>query len=230
MNDIFIPYNNKHKDESCFIFGTGPSLTLFKDSKYFKEFKNGISIGVNEIVYYEIIMDYYFIGDPGNKHKGFNKNPQKYIDYQANIAKFFRSNKQVAQHIPQLPQNLNGVSYYTTTGWSFTHPKYRNKPKEFNKNIVDSMLDSGTIILEALQFALYCGFSKIHLVGCDCNYSNGTFKTSKNQPTHLSSTNKLENFMHERWVAIKDFIDAEYPQAKIITINPVGMDLFNDKI
>ena len=221
MNEVFIPYKNKHDGETCFIFGTGPSLLKFAESEYATKSLGCINIGVNEIIHYKIRMDYYFIGDAGNKNKGFNKNPEKYISYKPTIAKFFRSNQQIAQHIPQLPQDIDGVLYYKTTGWSFNHPSYKNGTQQFSRDIVAQMVDSGTIILEALQFALYCGFGKIYLVGCDCDYSKGTFNTN----SHVD--HGLKNFMLNSWQKVKSFIDMEYPQVKITTINPVGMDLFN---
>ena len=173
-----------------------------------------------QIVDLKLNMDYYFIGDAGNAHKGFNSNPEAYIKYKPNIDKFFRSDKQVAKHIPQLPQDVQGVSYYKTSGWSFKHPLYKNLEQSFNKDISKQMVDSGSIILEVLQFALYCGFKNIYLVGCDCDYSKGTFNTS----SHIDHT--LKNFMLSGWAKIKNFIDKEYPEVNIITVNPVGMNLF----
>ena len=222
MNNAFIPYKNKHSGETCFVFGTGPSLIQFGSSKYADKVSNSVTIGANEIIHYNINMDYYFIGDAGNAHKGFNSNPEAYIKYKPNIDKFFRSDKQVAKHIPQLPQDVQGVSYYKTSGWSFKHPLYKNLAHKFNKDITKEILDCGSIILEALQFALYCGFKSIYLVGCDCDYSKGTFNTSN----HIDHS--LKNFMLSNWVKIKNFIDKEYPEVSIITINPVGMNLFGE--
>jgi len=224
MNEVFIPYKNKHSGETCFIFGTGPSLLKFWDSEYATKSLGSINIGVNEIIHYKIRMDYYFIGDAGDKTKGFNKNPEQYMSYKPNISKFFRSDRQVAQHIPQLPQNLPETLYYTTTGWSFHHPLYKNTPEPFCKDIASKMVDSGTIALEALQFALFAGFSTMYIVGCDCDYSGGTFNTNNHIDTGL------KEFMLQGWRKIKKFIENEYPSVNIIVVNHVGMDLFNDKV
>ena len=223
MNEIFRQYHNIHQHETCFLFGTGPSLSKFNTSDVKEYTEDSILIGVNEIIHYDIPMDYFFIGDAGNKTKGFNCRPTDYIEYKPNIAKFFRSNRQIAQHIPQLPQHVEGVDYYTTTGWTFRHPLYRNEPMDFNKDITTGLADSGTIILEALQFALYTGVSTIYLVGCDCDYSSGTFNTS----SHIDHS--LKAFMLQGWVKIKKFIDNVYPDIDVISINPVGLSEIFDK-
>lgn len=218
INSIFLPYKNKYLNQKCVVFGTGPSLALYKYNKT----DNSIKIGVNEIIHWDEVMDYYFIGDAGNKNQGFNSNPNIYINYQPTKCKFFRSNKQVARHIPQLPQNITDTTYYTTTDWSFYHKRYKNIPSDFSTQIHEKITDGGSIIFEAIQFVLYCGFTDIDIVGCDCDYKNGTFFTKK----HIDLS--LGEFFLSSWKKFKNFVDNNYPQVKINIINPVAMNLFNE--
>ena len=75
-----------------------------------------------------------------------------------------------------------------------------------------------------LQFALYCGFKKILLVGCDLYGSNFKLKNhafieKKNQiPEHQSI-----------WKSVKKWINNEYKDVTIQVINPVGLkDIFDE--
>ena len=85
-----LKYKDKHKGETCYIFGSGPSLNLFK----IKE--PGVFIGCNHIIKHKYIRDnlkYYFFGH-GYPHLNRNNdsvygNHQKEVDNLGNhIEKF----------------------------------------------------------------------------------------------------------------------------------------------
>ena len=83
-----------------------------------------------------------------------------------------------------------------------------------------------------MQFALYCGFKKIYLVGCDCGQydqegKNGTAKYFfKND-----GGSKLNQYTIDRWKKIYQLKNNHYPKAQIINMNPVGLKgLMDDDI
>ena len=66
------------------------------------------------------------------------------------------------------------------------------------------------------------GFKKIYLVGHDCNYDNGSFKSPK-----VSHGNVVHaKFIIQSWFMFHDMVKVRYPDIEIINVNPVSMKLF----
>jgi hypothetical protein len=217
LNEVFLPFKNKHVNEKCVVFGTGPSLKKYKNLN-----KDLIKIGCNEMVNYHEIMDYYFIGDVGNKKRGYTKEPEVYHNYKANVAKFIRHKSHVAQFLPKFPDNIPHATYYRTHHMAFKHPFVKKPPGPFGGDIVKCMADGGTIIFEALQFALYCGFSDIFIVGCDCNYTKGTFNSDRSK----SCDHGYTALMMRGWRLFKRHTDKNYKNVNIKIVNPVSLKLW----
>jgi len=215
--EVFKKYENKFAGQSCNVFGTGPSLLKYKQNN------THINIGVNEIIYYDIIMDFYFLADAGNDRRGYRSDPARYEAYLPKIDKFYRSPDSPCNHA-KLPSNSKGSSYYRTDRLLniYKNPRNAIQVDTFNKNVHDFIVDGGSIIFDAMQFALYCGFQTINLIGCDCNYKNGSFHSDKSK---CRGKNMISG-----WSVMKKFIDNQYPEVNVITVNPVEMDLFNDKV
>lgn len=207
-------YLNKHLNEECIIFGTGPSIKYF--NKSFCEGK--ILLGSNEMVYYDIPMDYYMIGDGGNQSRGYYSDPETYHNYQANIQKFCRKpplNRKSSYN--QLPDKLKGFRYFSVNAETFDS----SNPFELNK-----INDVGTISIELAQFSLICGFSKIFLVGQDCNYKSGSFKSQVD-----TEIMKWGLTMPLKWKLFKNHVTKNYKSTQIISINPVALKgVFKDYI
>ena len=73
-------------------------------------------------------------------------------------------------------------------------------------------------IFMPLQFALFCGFKIIYLVGCDCIGSNFVYTDHKQ-----IKNDKLIN----TWKLIKDWINFTYPNVEVKVINPLELkDIF----
>ena len=203
---------NKHKGQECILFGSGPSLKSFDIN--FAEGKT--LLGSNEIVYYNLIMDYYMIGDGGTKSRGYYSDPDTYNTYQPNITKFCRQPpKNRRSSYQPLPKSIDTFTYFETDreAWDSDSP--------FN---VDQINDVGTISLELAQFCLILGFKTIFLVGQDCNYNNGSFKSSVT-PDIINWSNR----MIPMWIKFKEFISDHHPDVNVISINPVGLANIFDK-
>lgn len=75
-----------------------------------------------------------------------------------------------------------------------------------------------------IQFALYCGFKKILLVGCDLYGTN--FKL--NNHNFIDKNNKISEFQSV-WKSIKEWINNEYKDVTVQVINPIGLkDIFDE--
>ena len=213
-------YKNKHLGETCYIFGCGPTINQFKEPD-----DSGSYIGCNRIIKKKEIRDklkYYFFG-------------HKYVVYQIN--EDGTNNK---EEVDSLPYNLEKFcSVSLNNEW---HPTYGYSDKDiYNlKNINAIPIDLTTedihvditkhpfinhsVVYPATQFALYCGFTKIYLVGCDCaTQISGAYNEFWNE-SYIEKM-PIENNEHliEWWLKMKEFKDVNYPNAKLININPLGL-------
>ena len=225
-------FENKHLNETCYIFGCGPTVNNFK------EIEKGVYIGGNRIIKNKQIKDklgYYFFG-----HKYFN-----------NIINEDGSNNK--NDIDALPSKLNKFAlltldncYHNTYGFTDDAEQVKQlaainaipcdlTTTHIYKDISKFPFINHSIPYPMVQFALYAGFKKIYIVGCDC-----TIPCNSNQynefwkPIH----NNIRSDRHllEWWLKIKNFRDSIYPDAKLININPIGLknlmdnDIITDNI
>jgi hypothetical protein len=210
-------YKNKHAGEVCYIFGCGPSINNFKEPE------KGTYIGCNRIYFNKKIKDklkYYFFGhkyinNQINEDGSNNKEEVDKLDY--NIEKFCIVSFNDKWHhtygyndndILKL-KNINAIPIDIT-------------PDTIHADISKFQFINHSIPFPATQFALYAGFTKIYLVGCDCANFDGEnhqefFYTNIVKPTII------DNDLIEWWERIKIFKNINYPNAKLININPIGL-------
>lgn len=146
-------YKNIHLGERCFIVATGPSLS----QSQLNMIKNEKTIGVNALCMKFKEMDwhttYFVISDLAAYTK---LSP---ILNESNIEFFsaYKSND-VNENIVYLPTDIHN-SYMVNYS-----------KKEFVNDIELGCGNGNTVVLHAIQLAVYMGFKKIYLVGVDCNY------------------------------------------------------------
>jgi len=156
-------YKNIHKDERCFILGSGPSiketnLNLIKDE---------IFIGVNTIIditkHFDITFKYYAIVDSFDLPVYFKK-------LQNNNVTLFLSGNASPKYLwkkEELDQYLQEDPVLT---------EYRGSLLQHKNNAIGNIkygVYSGcTVIGFAIQLAYWMGFKEVYLLGCDCDYSN----------------------------------------------------------
>tara|TARA_Y100001970_G_scaffold234766_1_gene293359 strand:- start:557 stop:1222 length:666 start_codon:yes stop_codon:yes gene_type:complete len=209
IENPFGNYKNAHLGQSAILYGSGPSIMDFKTNK------NVVKVGLNEQIYLDINLDYWFMGDT------FPRNPAKFINcfddynnYKPNITKFIRY--QLWGERGRMPLGMKHSTYYTCNLGGI--------PNEclFEKDISQGpLMGVASISFEALQFMLYAGFKNIYLVGHDCDYSFGTFRTEIDH--------KSEGVLVLRyWKLVKDWISVHYPDVKIHCINPVALKIFQE--
>ena len=91
----------------------------------------------------------------------------------------------------------------------------------FKKDISEgSLVGVASISFEALQFILYSGVKNIYLVGHDCDYTTGTFRTQ------FAGQHVEGNHMLQYWPLVKDWVEKNYPDVNIYSINPVALNIF----
>jgi hypothetical protein len=161
MNSCFEPYRNKYAGQTALFFGTGPSLLEWDERR------NGIEFGCNEIIHRRVV-DFYFIGDQGNKKRGYLSNEAAYKAYRPRVEKFYRKNTTA-----HMPYNHKDVQYYECTD------RVKRAPYKFHADVTRGIGFGYSISFEVMQFIIFCGFAECILIGHDCNYSAGTFNSPK---------------------------------------------------
>ena len=153
---------NKFKGERCFIIATGPSLTNEDILKLRNEYT--FSMNAMCLKYEELNWkpSFYGIQDKGV----FEKLKENIIN---SDVEYMFIDERYRKVLPDKP------NYYF-----FPRDAVYNAFDAYNKNIYKAkfskdptvvVYDGFTITCSLLQIAIYLGFNKIYLLGCDCNYS-----------------------------------------------------------
>lgn len=213
----FGKYKNKHYGQDIVLIATGPSLNKFHP------LCNTINIGVNKAIFYDKIKFDYFFAIDYYATKSYINELEKY----PNIKKFYG----VAPKTPFgykrwenskliIPESL--ILKHQANKF-FTYQKIPYLPISFNTDIDKTWLvDGGSCIFSAMQFALFTNPKRIYLVGCDCSSGYFDGKAGANA-SHLVKS----------WKELKKFAEIYYPDTEIISVNPVGLkgmfkDLYQD--
>jgi hypothetical protein len=237
MNREFIFYKNKHKDKTAILFASGPTLELYN----FDSSKDWVRVGVNSVIYKEDLKLDYFFGGQNVRRESWNhphhdleiKSPIfNQLDKRKDEMEIFLLNK-IVYDIQNKPtwvdkandelftneeiQMLGAISFecHTERGVS-----------AFQIDINTNPLYDRRIVFPALQFLLYTGVKEIYLVGCDCGYGASYLEPNKRWDHDIK--NKTEGTI-SFWKEFKEFVDINFKDVKIISINPKGLKgMFQD--
>ena len=208
----FGAYKDRHLGESAIFYGSGPTIKEFSADR-----KDILKIGLNEQIYLDLDLDYWFMGDT------FPRNPDKFIncfedynEYKPNITKFIRY--QLWGERGRMPPGMKHSQYYTCT--------LGGSPQTclFKKDISEgSLVGVASISFEALQFILYSGVKNIYLVGHDCDYTTGDHGGSQ-----IGKNLNAGFWIARYWKICEPWIKKKYPKLKIYWVNQKMTDLFNN--
>lgn len=219
-NKTFGDYKNKYFGKEIAIFATGPSLNKYKI------IPNVINIGVNKSCLCDTInLDYFFASDymttksyldTLNNYK--NKNLQIFLGVFLEKAYLFPELNIISIMPESKILELNAKKYYLKS-------KYPPYNVNFNTEIDKTwIVEGGSVIFAAMQFALFTNPKRIYLVGCDC--SSGYF--DEKNPIIKPNKNLIKV-----WKELKKFAETYYPDTELVSVNPVGLkgvfkDLYQD--
>lgn len=151
---------NKFKGERCFIIVTGPSLTL-QDLEMLKdEYCFSVNSIVNVFDKTEWRPDFYVVSDP----IPFEKVKNKIEAYQEQMEYIFLPNTIKGKNIKHI-EFVNSYTKHTKARYSNDYSKVM--PSDTDKYFVDA----STVTFTCIQLARYLGFSKVYLLGQDCDFS-----------------------------------------------------------
>lgn len=226
FDNPFAEYKNKHLGQSAILFGSGPTILDFNSGQVPPDV---LRYGVNDQIFLNLNLDYWFMGDamPQIPSKFYDRF-QEYNDYEPNMQKFIRvcnwpDNREITVpgwgNVPrngQLPYGMKNSKYYMCD--SGGNPDHCLFEKDIS---VGNLTAVASISFEALQFMLFCGIKNVFLVGHDCNYDKGTFAKYM-----IGKQQGADYWILRYWRIVKDWIDQNYPDVKIYSVNPVALDIF----
>ena len=209
-NDIYL---NVHEGEECFILGTGPSLNNLKNSEI-DALRNEIIIGVNSLykskIGDQLVPRYYALMDNlywESWNYTFNDISSKYINNPPTFITDIR-----AKHLIDVLKVKNSAIYL----YSKKYPANR-MTDEIDKNIYATM----NVVSFSILVAMYMGFKKIYLLGCDfnafCKAGKGHCYDDKSE---ISQSNYNLAFYLKHYLMITEFhyLIAELARKKHIEI------------
>jgi len=205
----FARFKNIHQGQEAVLIATGPSFNLFKPIKH------AAYCGVNKAFKSNLIkLDYLFMVDY-NATKDYIEEAEEYP-----CEKFYGlvRDKWEKCIIPEDIAMRAGASRFYLEG-------VRN-PIHYTLDICNEPIgDCGSVIFSAMQFMLWTNPKTIYLVGCDCTRNVYFDSNEKDQKIKR----EVDETFYNGWIAMKKFAEINYPETKIVSVNPVGLrGLFED--
>jgi hypothetical protein len=162
-------FKNIHKGDRVFIIGTGPSL-----NKTNLDLLDGeITFGVNTLFKINSFCNYYGVSDCGTfirHYRGILSLPKSTVFITGGAANWF--NVATCDGSLNIDRLLRHVTRFDRL---VNEPITLDRIEgTFSKDISRGVCWGATVIYDiCLQCAYYMGFSKVYLLGCDCDYSAG---------------------------------------------------------
>ena len=213
---VFPKYKGINKGKTVVITGTGPTFAGYQPME------NVIHMGINDAIFRkDIRYDYYFLAD-------FDDGPEyceRIFSTDYDFTKFFGIHyTRKGALIPAYLRERENVEVYYADSYnaSLSGNRFENDRKfVYPLDLSVSPFKSyGTNLYCVFQFALWTHPEKIYLVGADCRGS--VYQGGK-------VVYDYSRFIRP-WRKLKEFAEANYPDIKIISLNPVGLKgIFKDE-
>lgn len=206
VNDSLLPYRDIYKGESAVLYGTGKTLYSYSMSHYDE---NSLRVVLNRaICHEELAPTHWFFGD-------FHQSLHDAIPLYPTVMKFVHN------------------TYYTpedVAEWGTYYRIHRNVP--FRKDIHLSYLINHSVAFSAMQILLYTGVKNIKIVGCDGNYSTGSWQVPAAMEYHYTDAEAraFDRTLLKGWRILSLFAKECYPDVRIEVERPVVLaDIFPEK-
>ena len=205
----FLPFKNKHQNDSVVLIGAGPSVLKYKP------LKNVYHLGLNRAFKFEKVkFDYLFTID----QSGICEYYDDFANYKDCIKFVGDQDSGPDFQIPEsYTLSMDCLKYKTTTRLPY---------HKFTLDIDSEPLGNFcSVSLQAAQFLLYTNPKRIFIVGIDCNLATGGHFiggvydiTSRGESFAKNDLRSIND-----WKQLKVFAETYYPDTEIISINPVGL-------
>lgn len=202
-----------HEGERCFIVATGPSLTMEDLNLIKDEFSFGMNSCVLALDKTEWIPNIYGIQD----EFVYNKIESKLLEEAETKLKdkIFVSNT--------ISSLFNSSEFFHEFFLHYLDHKYDHSKTgeiKFSEDCEIVIFDDYSILFSLMQLAVYMGFKKLYLLGCDCNYNQEKahfLEHGVKDPFAANAASRLI-FVHSKF---KEFADAH--GVKVVNCTRGGM-------
>jgi len=188
-----LPFRDRHTNQTGVLLCNGPTRDLVPIPV------ECVTLGLNNVVPTRHV-DYLFAFDKGQAGgSGWLHNQQAIDGAVCGIQKFYGFNRLAPNFGP--PENSVAFAKAKRIEWTGT-PTYKARPlvRDVGRYPFGS---SSSAVFMTLQFALYAGFERLYVVGCDGGSTLGHNK----------------NILRE-WVVAQEFVRSNYPNTEILLVNP----------
>lgn len=223
---LFEHFKDCHKGETAIFFGSGPTLKKFKN----REDVSHVRVGVNETIYLDFLLDYLIVGDAADPK--FYDRLDDFHKYKPNKLKLMGRDPRKTLDVIRAVGGVDGSLYYDT---NLITRANRTEPNFAHDLANDKVARWGSISFDVIQILAWLGFKNIVLVGHDCDYTDGTFYTSRKKAQNLSKSGKeiplpsgpaVGQKLVDHWGQIQKFLDDKYPELTVYSYNPRALTCF----
>ena len=193
------------KGKDVVLVASGPSINLFSN------IENAVYVGINHTAFLENInFSFLFLQD----------NVKIVIEQCKKIEK--KCSIICGVHVSYPNRMIDVPTLFNNYYVYYVYSLFSANPQKMQTNLLTNELsDFTSTVFCAMQIIAWCQPKKIYLVGCDCT-SRGNFLSS-------DFTTPYSNIV-PCWRLLKRFMQDNYPDIKIISINPVGLrGVFEDR-
>lgn len=186
---------DSHKGERCFIFGNGPSLGKIN----FKNFENEFTFTMNQLTrnkdFYNLKTNFHFWSDERFFHLDSSKpEDNELLNVILNVNE---PNRKPAVFFDISAINLikqNNLESLMDLHFFDCDGAQNKKGSNQNIDVSQPIPNMPTTVFYAIWFAVYMGFSKIYLLGCDCTgFISTAFSKLENAEKSLYAYKISEN-------------------------------------
>ncbi|MDR1303603.1 MAG: glycosyltransferase [Verrucomicrobiales bacterium] len=210
----FGEFKNSLAGRDVVLVGAGPTM------RDYRQIPGAVHVGCNRAFMLDHLkLDFLFAQDV----RGINSFVEEFINYQGNRCVKFIGDALEKEH--QIPESwflrTDNARKYKTAYWPPSADFYHALPLHIDTL---PLLNSCTVAHPAMQFILFTNPRRIFLVGCDCTVmAQGHFIKGGKDDENLQTDMSSDADMLRNWGFMKDFATLFYPETKIISVNPVGL-------
>lgn len=197
LNESMLPYRDKYQGESAVLYATGKTLYSYVPTNNDRLAK--VRLGVNRAIFApNLHLTHWFFGDR----------------YDATV--------KAAHNFPGVEKFIHNGHYKKEEAHRLGAVYYYISPSQvqFHKDIHNHVMWNRSIVFSAMQFLLYSGVTHVKLVGCDVDYSSGSWQHPA-APLVYYRSNAVDGVLLAGWHRLKLFLDRDYPHVRVEILRPI---------
>lgn len=207
--------HNIHAGEKCFVIGNGPSLKA-EDLEVIKN-KGLVTFAFNRI---------YHIFDQTSWRPTYyiSQDEKMLVGCVNEVSKLITSTKFIPIQMKWYYDiDISGANFF-----NIVHDEEKGYPK-FSRDITRCVVNAGTVVYSAIQFAVYMGIKEIYLIGVDHQ-----FQTSINEKGEIVVDTTIKDYFSDKYNEDKNVLAIPNPNKSTLTYisakkysEKYGFDVYN---